>query len=110
MKNQIVCVCEGSEQIICSGRKRQKNKVAASKGCHKGRDQSKREIIFIFPGKMIVITTLLNQQATSENLVVNTVIEEFLCLIEEVVLSDEGPKSEILTGQRRESVADSVGD
>ena len=75
-----------------------------------GRNQSKREIMFIFPGKMIVITTLLNQQATSENLVVYAVIEEFLCLIEEVVLSNKSPKGEILTGQGREAVADSVGD
>ena len=74
------------------------------------RNQSKREIMIIFPGKMIVITTLLNQQATSKNLVVNAVIEEFLCLIEEVVLSNKSPKGEILTGQGREAVADSVGD
>ena len=47
MKNQIVCVCEENQQIICSGRKWKKDEMAATKGCHMGRNQSKREIMLL---------------------------------------------------------------
>ena len=79
-------------------------------GSHKGLPYGKESIKKGDHVHLPRVTTLLNQQATSENLVVYAVIEEFLCLIEEVVLSNKSPKGEILTGQGREAVADSVGD
>ena len=67
------------------------------------------EIRIIFPGE-INAAMVFNLQTTIENLVVGAVIEELLSLIEEFVLRDEDPKSEILTGQRREALAQGVGD
>ena len=68
-----------------------------------------REIRIIFPGE-INAAMVFNLQTTIENLVVGAVIEELLSLIEEFVLRDEDPKGEILTGQRREALAQGVED